>query len=196
LAATLHITWSKICNGADSVILSIYGPDGTVFQNHGGGNKEIVASAYIGATDLTTIQTTETIQGASFQWQYYESEWRNLTNEYTIAENKVAIKRENGTIVPYILVVHPDFVPSQKTIRCQMIYDNIEYYDTITMTDKTDNYSATIDSTGGEIFRNARGNSFLACRLWQNGQEVDALKSATSTDVLFSTSISGTDDEV
>ncbi len=43
--------------------------------------------------------------------------------------------------------------------------------------DKTDNYQLEIDSTAGDIFKNSVGESVLIARLWQNGAEVDALKS-------------------
>ena len=52
-------------------------------------------------------------------------------------------------------------------------------YDTITIIDKTDNYQADIDSTAGDVFKNTVGQTCLICRLWQNGAEVDPLKSTT-----------------
>jgi hypothetical protein len=43
--------------------------------------------------------------------------------------------------------------------------------------DKSDNYQADIDSTAGDVFKNGIGTTCLICRLWQNGAEVDPLKS-------------------
>ena len=63
--------------------------------------------------------------------------------------------------------------------RCTMTYNGKSYQDVITLTDKTDNYALEIDSTAGEIFKNGVGESFLIARLWQNGSEVDVLKSTT-----------------
>ena len=58
--------------------------------------------------------------------------------------------------------------------RCTMTYNSKTYTDVITLTDKTDNYQATIDATGGDVFKNTVGTSTLTCRLFQNGEEVDA----------------------
>jgi hypothetical protein len=58
-----------------------------------------------------------------------------------------------------------------------MTYSGKTYTDTITLTDKTDNYQAAIESTGGSVFKNTVGTSCLICRIWQNGAETDALKS-------------------
>ena len=38
---------------------------------------------------------------------------------------------------------------------------------------------ADIDSTAGDVFKNTVGQTCLICRLWQNGAEVDPLKSTT-----------------
>ena len=55
-----------------------------------------------------------------------------------------------------------------------MTYQSKTYTDTISLTDKTDNYQAAIESSGGDVFKNAIGSSTLLCRLFQNGTEVDA----------------------
>ena len=70
-------------------------------------------------------------------------------------------------------------VVGQASYRCRMIYKARNYQDVITLIDKTDNYQLDIDSTAGEIFKNAIGETMLIARLWQNGAEVDALKSTT-----------------
>ena len=59
------------------------------------------------------------------------------------------------------------------TIKCEMTYNGKVYTDFITLEDKTDNYLATIDSSGGDVFKNTVGESTLTCRLFQNGVEVD-----------------------
>ena len=67
------------------------------------------------------------------------------------------------------------------TYRCRSRYNSgsVYNYDTITIIDKTDNYQADIDSTAGDVFKNTVGQTCLICRLWQNGAEVDPLKSTT-----------------
>ena len=60
-----------------------------------------------------------------------------------------------------------------------MTYGGKTYQDIITLIDKTDNYQLDIDSTAGNVFKNSVGETVLIARLWQNGAEVDALKSTT-----------------
>ena len=60
-----------------------------------------------------------------------------------------------------------------------MTYNSKTYTDIITLIDKTDNYQLEVDSTAGDVFKNAIGTTVLIARLWQNGQEVDAPKSTT-----------------
>lgn len=60
-----------------------------------------------------------------------------------------------------------------------MTYSSKTYTDVITLIDKTDNYQADIDSTAGDVLKNGIGSTCLICRLWQNGTEVDPLKSTT-----------------
>ena len=54
-----------------------------------------------------------------------------------------------------------------------MTYDGKTYTDTLTLMDKSDNYQATLESSGGDVFKNGVGSSTLHCRLFQNGAEVD-----------------------
>lgn len=64
------------------------------------------------------------------------------------------------------------------SFQCVMTYGGKTYTDTISLTDKTDNYQASIESSGGDVFKNSVGSSTLLCRLFQNGQEVDTDGSA------------------
>ena len=72
-----------------------------------------------------------------------------------------------------------------------MTYSSKTYTDVITLIDKTDNYQADIDSTAGDIFKNTVGTTCLICRLWQNGAEVDPLKSTTYSATAPSSPASG-----
>lgn len=151
---TLKIQWSKVNtgatgqNGKSAVIFALYAPDGEVFVNQKG-TLTIETQAYIGSTKITS--------GATYAWAVYSSgKWTTLTGE-TGSSLEV-----DGTSVSGIA-----------TYRCTMTYDGQTYTDVITLTDKTDNYQATIESTGGDIFKNTVGSSTLTCRLFQNGTEVD-----------------------
>lgn len=151
---TLTIQWSKVNtgatgqNGKSAVIFALYAPDGEVFVNQQG-SLIIETQAYVGSTKISS--------GATYVWEVYSSgKWTTLTGE-------------TGSN----LTVNGDSVSGVATYRCKMSYDGQTYTDVITLTDKTDNFQATIESTGGDVFKNTQGNSKLTCRLFQNGEEVD-----------------------
>lgn len=158
VSTTLKINWSKVntgatgaagAAGADAIVFSLYAPSGTVFQN-GSGTLTIQTAAYKGATAITS--------GATYAWAKYSSgSWATVSGATSSS-----------------LSVAGSTVSGMASYRCTMTYNNKTYTDVITLTDKTDNYQATIDSTGGDIFKNTVGTSTLTCRLFQNGEEVDA----------------------
>lgn len=154
---TLKISWAKVnteatgtpgAAGADAVAFSLYAPEGTVFLN-GAGQLTIQTAAYKGTAAITS--------GATYVWKKYVSgQWQTLSGE-------------TGST----LSVEGSTVSGVASYQCVMTYDGRSYTDTISLTDKTDNYQASIESSGGDVFKNAIGTSTLLCRLFQNGQEVD-----------------------
>ena len=166
---TLQIQWSKVNTGATGAavyVLTIYAPGGTVFTNGLANNTDeltIKAQYYYGTTDYTTNTK------AQFLWEKYVSgSWVVVQAEAT---------GNNGNT----LTVQAADVVGSATYRCRARYNSgsVYSYDTITIIDKTDNYQADIDSTAGDVFKNTVGQTCLVCRLWQNGAEVDPLKSTT-----------------
>ena len=166
---TLQIQWSKVNTGATGAavyVLTLYAPGGTVFTNGLANDTDeitINAQYYYGTTDYTANTK------AQFLWEKYESgSWTTVKAEATGA---------NGNT----LTIHAADVVGSATYRCRARYNSgsVYSYDTITIIDKTDNYQADIDSTAGDIFKNTVGQTCLICRLWQNGAEVDPLKSTT-----------------
>lgn len=159
VSTTLQIRWSKVntgltgAAGASAVTFTIYAPDGTVFVN-GAGTLTIATQAYQGNTAITS--------GAAYVWQKYSGgSWSTISDQ---TGNSLEV--EGSTVT------------GTASFRCVMTYGGETYQDVITLIDKTDNYQATIDSTGGNIFKNTIGSSTLTCRLWQAGQEVDVDGSA------------------
>lgn len=154
VSTTLKIQWSKVNTGAtgqdgkSAVIFALYAPDGEVFQNHQG-ELTIATQAYIGSQQITS--------GATYAWSVYSG------GKY------VTVSGQTGST----LTVKGTDVTGIATYKCTMTYGGQTYTDVITLTDKTDNYQATIESTGGDIFKNTQGESTLTCRLFQNGTEVD-----------------------
>ena len=160
VSTTLYINWSKInagangAAGANAIVFSLYAPLGTVFTN-GSGTLQLQTVAYDGAVPITS--------NATFTWAKYSGgTWQTISGATTDS-----------------LSVDGADVVGQASYRCRMIYKARNYQDVITLIDKTDNYQLDIDSTAGEIFKNATGEKMLIARLWQNGAEVDALKSTT-----------------
>lgn len=160
VSTTLKISWSKVNTGAtgaqgaqgaagtSAVVFTLYAPQGTVFTN-GTGTLTIQTQAYKGATAITS--------GATYAWAKYASgTWTTISGQ-------------TGSS----LSVSGSSVSGLAAYRCTMTYGGKPYQDVITLTDKTDNYQATIDSTGGDVFKNTVGTSTLTCRLFQNGVEVD-----------------------
>lgn len=161
VSTTLQIHWSKVntgatgatgaagAAGADAVVFSLYAPNGTVFVN-GAGTLTIQTAAYKGTTTITS--------GATFVWKKYTSgTWTTISGQ-TGSSLSVAGSTAQGVA----------------SFQCTMTYSGKTYTDTISLTDKTDNYQAVIESSGGDVFKNAVGTSTLLCRLFQNGVEVDA----------------------
>lgn len=162
VATTLHIQWSKVNTGAtgaqgaagqNAVVFSLFAPNGTVFVN-GAGSLTIQTAAYVGSAPIAS--------GATYAWEkYVGGKWEAIA-EQTGATLTVAGSTVSGTA----------------SFRGKMTYGGKVYQDVITLTDKTDNYQAVIESTGGSIFKNTVGTSTLTCRLFQNGKEVDTAGTA------------------
>ena len=166
---TLQIHWSKVNTGATGAavyVLTVYAPGGTVFTNGQANDTDeltLKAQYFYGSTDYTANTK------AQFLWEKYESgSWVTVQAEAT---------GNNGNTY----TVHASDVVGSATYRCRSRYNSgsVYNYDTITIIDKTDNYQADIDSTAGDVFKNTVGQTCLICRLWQNGAEVDPLKSTT-----------------
>lgn len=154
VSTTLKINWSKVntgatgAAGANAVVFSLYAPNGTVFIN-GSGTLTIMTAAYLGSTPITS--------GATYVWAKYNSgTWSTISGQTSSS-----------------LSVEGSTVTGSASYRCSMTYGGKTYTDVITLTDKTDNYQATIISSGGDVFKNTVGTSTLVCMLWQNGAEVD-----------------------
>jgi hypothetical protein len=165
----LKLNWSKVNTGptgASAVNMSVFAPKGATFKNGDSTmSLKLEVFAYDGSTNIVT-----TAGAASYKWYKYDiteqTNWKELTGQ-----------------TAYQLTVRGDEVDGLATYKCIMRYKNKDYMDTIDVTDKTDPYQAGIDSTGGDIFKNARGTSFLICRLWQNADEVDTQKTTIYSSV-------------
>ena len=169
VSTTLQIQWSKVNTGAtgtSAFVLTVYSPDGTVFTNglaNDGTTISLKAQYFQGSTDLSANSNSK------FLWEKY------VSGSWTTVQAEAAGASGNT------YTVNADEVAGSATYRCRARSgtSTTYFYDTITIIDKTDNYQADIDSTAGDIFKNTVGQTCLICRLWQNGAEVDPLKSTT-----------------
>lgn len=166
---TLKIQWSKVNTGATGTaayVLTVYSSDGTVFTNGQANDTDgitLQAQFYQGSSNLTANSKSY------FLWEKFENgAW-------------VQVQTDTAGTAGSAYTVHAADVQGSATYRCRARYNSttVFFYDTITIIDKTDNYQADIDSTAGDVFKNTVGQTCLICRLWQNGQEVDPLKSTT-----------------
>lgn len=165
VSINLVISWTKINtgltgnDGANSVVFTIYGENGTEFRNglneKSGTTLTIKTQAYEGASAITS--------GASYQWsKYVNGSWTGISG----AESSS-------------YTVNADDVAGLQSYQCKMTYKNNNYYDVITIVDKTDNVQAQIDSTLGDVFKNSIGETYLICRIWRAAEEIDTVKTNT-----------------
>ena len=107
---TLQIAWSKVntgANGSNSVVFSLYAPNGTVFVN-GAGSLTIRCAAYRGSTSITS--------GATYSWaQYSAGSWETLEGQASSS-----------------LTVSGSSVVGIASFRCSMVYKDQIYRDVIT----------------------------------------------------------------
>ena len=179
VSTTLQIRWSKVNTGAtgaqgptgpdgasgqDAYALMLYTPDGNIFTNGVANNKtslDVYAQFYKGASDISTAGTSY------YLWEKYNgTSWTTVQAEATGSSG-------------YKYTVNASAVTGAAIYRCRAKdgSSGTAYYSIVTIIDKTDNYQAEIGSTGGDVFQNNTGESVLYCRIWQNGAEVDPLKS-------------------
>lgn len=160
-------SWAKAIRGnkgTDAVVFTIYAPNGTVFLNQEG-SLTLNTQAYIGSTKITS--------GATYKWEKYTSgSWSQVGTAST-------------------LTVKGSDVIDIATYRCTMTYNSKTYIDTITLEDKSDSMMASILSTGGDVFKNGKGDTILICKLFANGNETDGLLTDYIDTVAPSTPTSG-----
>lgn len=163
---TLTISWSKVNTGKtgdNAIVFSLYAPDGIAFVNAAdGATKRIQAQAYDGSTVIAD-------SNATYKWYKYTGTGTTGWTQLSTTANKYTIS--GGT-----LTVYASEVESEASFKCVMTYNSKDYTDVITLLDKTDNFQLDIITSDGDVFKNTKGSTFLYSILWQNGEEVDAVK--------------------
>ena len=149
-------SWAKAvkgntgATGQSAVVFTVFAPNGTVFINQSG-TLTLDTQAYDGSTKITS--------GATYKWEKYASgSWSQVGTSSNLS-------------------VSGSSVANIATYRCTMTYKSKTYQDVITLEDKSDSMVASIMSTGGDVFKNGKGDTILICKLFANGNETDGLLS-------------------
>jgi hypothetical protein len=156
---TVVITLSRVANGTSFVVARAYATGGSQFKNHSPSSLSLRAELIRGTTGDTT--------NLSYQWK--KSVDGTLWTEIT-----------DGTSAT--LAVTAAMVDSFAMFRCSILDTDAtsdtynRSYDTeaVSILDVTDPYQAVIESTAGSYFKNDTGATTLICRVYQNGDEIDA----------------------
>ena len=136
-------------NGTNAVILQLYSEDGGTVEK--GKN-----------TTIKTLLTsgTGTVTPSSVKWYEFKN------GAYT------QISGQTGTSI----TITEAMVTDQMWLKCEATYDNKTYSAYYTIDDTTDPYTAYTYATIDQ-FKNSQGYGAVYTRVYQNGAEVDIIKS-------------------
>ncbi|MFD1401945.1 hypothetical protein [Robinsoniella peoriensis] len=147
-------SWQKnkaAVNGTNSVLFELISPAGNVIVNSAN-NVSLETIMYSGTSVVTPT---------AFVWKKYAS------GAWTVISGQTASK----------LTVTPAMVDGSASFSCTGTYDGKTYTAYATVIDKQDNYDVDVICTLGTQIKNGMGSGVIYYRLYQNGSEVDVLKS-------------------
>lgn len=161
------VTLSRVANGTSFVVARAYAPSGSQFKNDEPSELTVKAELIRGTTTDTT--------NLSYTWQksVNGTTWTDITAA-TSGYPKISATGET-------LTISSNEVDSFAMFRCK-ITDTDTASDTKNQTftsegvafyDVSDPYQAVIESTAGAYFKNETGSTYLICRVYRNGEEVD-----------------------
>lgn len=160
-------SWTKskqASNGTSAVILQLYSEDG--------GNVETGKNTTI--KTLLTSGTSTVTSGVTYAW----AEFKNGSYQ--------TISGQTGANI----TITPAMVTDQMWLRCTATYSSKSYNAYYTIDDTTDPYTAYTYATVSE-FKNSQGYGAIYTRVYQNGVEVDVLKSTVFSNTAPSNPSSG-----
>ena len=145
--------WSKSIQSENSILLQIFAPQGDVIVNN---SNNVVLETQL--TDGSTIVNS----GITYQWaKFTEGSYQNITS--------------GGT--GKTLTVTPDMVESFASFRCTATYNGHNYIAYWCVTDKTDPVTLIVMSSIGDKLTSDTVAGAIYCIAYQNGEEIDPLKS-------------------
>lgn len=152
----MTVTFSRVANGTSFVLARAYAVSGTTFKN--GQPEELTVKAELlrGATTDTTNIT--------YTWQksINGTDWTTVTG----STDTLSIKDVDSFAMFRCRITDAD--PDSDTYNQTYTTGGVAFYDV------SDPYQAVIESTAGDVFKNGTGSTILICRLYQNGEEIDA----------------------
>ena len=161
---TQTYTWTKNIqaangtNGADAVVLRAYAQKGGIITDSK--DTDVIAAILsVGATDVTS---NVTYQWAKFSGTAYVDISGATSSTYTVQAEEVN---------------------SYASYRCTAIYNNNTnnpYQAYVSILDKTDPLQATIYSSLGDKITNGVGTGVIYAKVYQNGNEIDALQNLSA----------------
>lgn len=153
-------------DGAESVIATVWTPDGNMIKNSQGTLKATI-TVYKGTTQVTP---------STFKWYIQDPTattssggdtdggdgWRLLTSNY------------NAGVTGYTtatITIPASAIAGVESFKCVVTYEGKKYQDICTVIDVSDPIVVTI--TGLSIFKNGQGESSYTAKLYRNGMEID-----------------------
>lgn len=166
------ITFSRVVNGGGIADAVAWCPDGNIFKNNS-------VSSLIAQCDLwrgSLIDNTN----VSYQWYQQDSSidvdqgggrgWKKLTDSQgrflNCTSNKMTVFNEAVLDFAVFKCVIKDTDSASNTY-------NKTFIDTISFIDNSDPIQVSIESSGGDVFKNGVGSTTLNARLFQAGNEID-----------------------
>lgn len=153
-------------DGAESVIATVWTPDGNMIKNSQGTLKATI-TVYKGTTQVTP---------STFKWYIQDPTattssggdtdggdgWRLLTSNY------------NAGVTGYTtatITIPASAIAGVESFKCVATYEGKKYQDICTVIDVSDPIVVTI--AGLSIFKNGQGESSYTAKLYRNGMEID-----------------------
>lgn len=154
-------------DGTDSVIATVWTPDGNIIKNNQGTLRATV-TVYKGTTQVTP---------SAFKWYIQDptattsnggdadggNGWRLLTSSY------------NAGITGYTtdtITIPASAIAGVESFKCVATYEGKKYQDVCTVVDVSDPVVVTI--VGLNTFKNGQGESTYTAKLYRDGVEIDA----------------------
>ena len=148
-------TWTKnikAMDGNNAVILQLYSEDGGT------------VSTTKSTTTIKTMLTsgTSTVTPSAVKWYKFSG------SSYAIIDGETGVN----------ITISESDVDDQMWLKCEATYNSVTYTAYYTIDDTTDPYTAYTFATI-EQFKNSQGYGAIYTRVYQNGVEIDPIKSTT-----------------